>query len=501
MSYKVPSPNELHQLLIAFWKALFPLSGVGSRFSYHWKRLRAYAFGGSDLHEHISVAQDDVMPDTALGATLVRWSNIVKVIPKGATGARKTNGLRVFGTAASPVPFGQVLTHAPTGFSYQVNEAGAVIGAGGSVDVDVSAISTGAATRLLAGETLTFVSTPAGLKANAKIVLDLDEDGFDSEQESALSSRMLQRLGDAGAGGTAADFVQWALQVTGVDFAYAYPNRAGFGTMDVAALHTGTGSARALSSGERTTLLAYLKTKAPAMLTATGGALRVLTTIEELQPIEITIQTNGDPAFDFDWNDSTAPVVLVWTSATRSMQFTANVPTTMVAGSRFVVRGVGSVQDGSVFTVESVSAADTIIVREQPPIDFAATDVIYAAGPLTDIIRDAIVGYTNGEIVYADTNQPVRASVAGTTAISRKLRRLVDGLGTSNPAGLYNGSGGAWSGTLQRGALDTISRYSAGVRNVTVVTPATDQESTDYPFPNDSQIGYIAPSSVLIRKG
>lgn len=500
MSYKVPSLDDAHRFLISFWKALFPLSAVMSKFSYHWKRLRAYAAVSGDLHDHISVAQDDVMPDSSTGAFLDRWLEINGLERKGATGARKANALRVMGTIATAVPYLSQWTHTPTGFQYVVTEAGAVIGAQKYVDVDVAALGdtadVGAATRLLSGEQLTLNTPVAGITNQAKLVLDLDEDGFDQEQDAAASPRMLQVMGSPRMGGSTDDFVKWALSVSGVSYAYAYANRAGLGSMDVAALHTGSGTARSLTVGEAATLLAYIQSQAAANITATGGALRILTTIVETQNVEIAISTNGDPAYAFDWIDSPALVVLAYTPATRALQFTTAVPSTMVAGGRFVVRGVGSVQDASILTVDSISAADTVIVRETAAVNFAATDQVYAGGPLTQIIRDAIIGHMSGEIVYADTGKPVRASVAGSTAVSRKLRQLAEGIGTSNPSGQY----GTWNGSLLRSIVGSIANYPTGVRNVSVVTPAVDQDSTDYAFPNDQQIGFMGPGSVLIRK-
>jgi hypothetical protein len=41
--------------------------------------------------------------------------------------------------------------------------------------------------------------------------------------------------------------------------------------------------------------------------------------------------------------------------------------------------------------------------------------------------------------------------------------------------------------------------YKGGVRNVTIATPATDVEATDYDFPDDDQIGLIIPRRVLVR--
>ncbi len=472
---------------------MFTTSNVGSRFSYHWKRLRAYAGAVTDLHAHIVSATNDVMPDTARGPFLSRWGGIVGVDKKGATPARGTNALRVFGVAASALTIGDELQHGPTGLVFQITE-NATIGAGGTVDVDVEGISTGSATRLLAGETLTFVSPPAGVNADAKLVLDLDQDGFDDEQDPAYSVRVTDELGKPRMGGHQSDFVKWALEVPGVSSAFAYPNRAGVGTIDVAAFHTGDGTARELTLDERNAVLAHIRSVAPAQVGATGGPLRVLETDADSQAIEITVVPNGDIAYDFDWDDTSPPVVLVYTPSTLTVQFAADIPASMLANGRVCFRGVGSAQDGRVFTIETVTASDTIVLRETPAVNLVATDVAYAGGPLTAIIRDAIVAHVNGEIVYADKGQPLAASAAASKV---NLRILADGLGPANPAGAY----GTWSGSLLRAVLSKIAAYPTGARNVSIVTPSSDYDATDPVFPNDGKINFITPLSVLVRKG
>lgn len=497
MSYPVPTLEEMQSFLVAFWKALFPRSNVGTRFSYHWKRLRAYAGGITDVHAHVKSAQDDVMPDRSTGSFLTRWGKIFGVTKKTATPARGENALRCYGTVGSAVAVGDQLVDPSTGLVYQVDEIGTVPVGGTYIDVDCEAVSTGAATRLSAGVQLTFVAPPPGIASVALLVADLDEDGFDEEQEGAYSARVNSELAKARSGGNQDDFVKWALEVAGVAYAFCYPNRAGVGTVDIAALHIGSGSARALDSTERATLLAYIAAKSPSQIGGDGGGLRVLETLPDEQDVEITYTPNGDAAYEVDWSDETAPVILAYTPATRLVQLAADRPGSMLAGHRFIVRGVASVQDGRVFTIEALHADDDkFYVKETPVVDFAATDVVYAGGPLTAMIRDAIVAHMNGEIVYADKGAPLPASVAESQKRSVGLKVLADGIGTSNPDGQY----GTWNGALLTSVLDKIATYPTGVRKAACVTPAADYEPTDPTFPNDDAVYYVAPGAVLIRR-
>lgn len=491
MPYTVPSLETTLGRAIAMFRAMFPTANVGSKVSFHWRRLKAIAMAVTDLHYHIDREFADAMPDTATGDAAVRWAKVVGVEPKAATPARKSAALRVSGTVGSAVAVGDELTHPATGYTYQVNEA-ETIGAAGYVDVDIVAISTGAATRLLAGEVLEFNSPPAGITAQAELQLDMDEDGFDAEQEGELHNRAMDRWRYAATGGSQADYVAWAREVTGITYAFCYPNRAGLGSIDVAALHAGTGSSRLLSETERAALLVALQAKAPAYLAATGGALRVLNVVEEAAAVEVTLITTGASAYDFDWDDSTPGTVSSWTSATRTLTFVAR-PATLKAGDRICFKGVASSQDGKPYVVESIGAGNTVVLEEEPTVAPAATDLVYAGGPLTKPIRDALLAHANGDVVYAGTEYPVPGATA-TTTVNQKV--IADGVGTANPDGEY----GTWSGGLIRAMLSKIVTSARGVRNCSVVLPASDFEATDYAIPNDDDIGLVSATSVLVRK-
>lgn len=490
MNYKVPTLAEATSFLRALWRGLFPDRNLGSTRSYHYRRVQIIAAAQTEIHAHVDSAVSDVMPDSATGAAATRWGELVGTVRKGATGARKSDALLVRGTAATAINSGEELVHQSSGLRFQIAED-EVVPVSGEIAVDIAAIDTGAATRLLAGQVLEFVSTPAGLETQAELQIDVDEDGDDSEQDPAYKTRYLATMKEPTAGGTQADYVAWALQVTGVAAAFAYPNRAGLGTVDLVGLHAGTGSARELNAGERDDLLAYVAAKAPAQMS--GGALRVLVVTLETEDVEITIETNGDAAYAFDWVDDVPPEVLTVDAPNRTIQFAADRPSTMKAGDRIVIKGVSSDSDGDVLIIEALGGADDeIILQEWPPVDPDASDLVYAGGPLTATIRDAIVAHMNGGIVYAGPDGPLTEATVGSMV---NVRVLADGIGSANPAGIY----GAWSGGLIVSILEKLATYTRGVRDATVITPASNQEASDPAFPNDDEIGLIAPGKILVR--
>jgi len=499
MAYKVPALDDMLGFLVALFKGLLPDRNIGSRFVWNWKFVKVVAGAVTDIHANVASALKDVMPDSAAGAALDRWIGIFapggSSVRKGATASRKSAAGRVRGTVASTTVIGDQLIHRSTGLKFQVNSNG-TIPVGLYVDVDIAAIDTGSRTRLEAGEILEYLAPPAGIKTQVELQFALDQDGYDQEQDGAARNRLLAAIGTPTAGGNQADYVAWALVQAGIAAAFAYPNRAGIGTVDVAALHAGTGTARTLTGGEVTTLKAALQLLAPSQVGGTGGSLRVLTVITQVANVEILITPDGSPQYVFDWSDASGPAtVLTWTPATRTLQFAAARPASMQAGHRIVFGGVASAQDGAVYVIEALSgAADSVILQTVPTVAPVATDLVYAGGPLTAKIRDAILAHLNGDVLYADASGPLPGALAASTT---NLQVLASGLGTANPAGVY----GAWNGTLLRGTLAKIATYTRGVRTQNVVTPVADQDATDYPIPNDIQIGLLVPGYVLVRNG
>lgn len=508
MAYKVPSLDDLLAFAVALFKGLLPDRNVGSRFAPAFKVLKVIAGTVTDVHANVDTAFKDVMPDTALKDALDRQLAIYAPggtkKRKAATPSRKAAAGRVRGTLAATTLVGDQLVHRASGLLFQVN-SNATIPAALFIDVDILAVSTGSATRLKKGEVLEYLSAPSGIQNKIELQKDLDEDGFDFEQDGAARNRLLAALAAPSSGGNQSDFVGWATAQVGISQAFAYANRAGIGTVDVAALHAGTGTARILNAGEVASLLAVLQTLAPAQLAANGGALRVLTVVggntdaANLANVEITIKPNGLPQFAFDWDDTTPPVVLAWTLATRTLQFTGGArPATMQAGHRILLKGVASSQDGAPLVIEALSGADAVILQTAPTNNPAATDIVYAGGPLTDVVRTAIVAHLNGDVLYAAATGPLPGAVAAATATSvAQLQVLATGIGTANPGGIY----GDWIGALLRSNLAKIAMYTRGVINQTVITPAVDQEAVDYAFPNDAQIGLLTPGFVLVRRG
>lgn len=79
-------------------------------------------------------------------------------------------------------------------------------------------------------------SAPDGVSSEAVAAI---HGGTNAETHDELLARLLFRMQNPPGGGTASDYVLWAMEVPGVSWAKCYPLRRGIGTVDVVILTTG----------------------------------------------------------------------------------------------------------------------------------------------------------------------------------------------------------------------------------------------------------------------
>lgn len=469
MAFESLTLEDQHAFLLASYKRTFPDADVG-QLSHDWLWLLTFAAGVTDNHAHIESTKNDLLPDTAPDdGMLDRWGRILNV-PRGpATPARKASSLRIVATSGA-VPDGTtlgLLEHEESGQLYRIVDfAGDPVGLpGGFADVGIEAVGTGRATRRTKGESLRFVVTPApNIEDVAELQLDVDDDGEDREDPGAYRLRILSRISSPPLGGAQEDYVQWALEEPEIAAAFAYPLRRGAGSVDVTALHKGSGAARILTEGERGDLEAKMNAKRPVSV----RAFRVLKVVAEPANVEVTIQTNGEPAYAFDWDDSTPPNVNAYNAGTRTVTLDeAARPPSMDAGDRVIV------SDGA-------TGRERVIETLGP----GANEFVFEADSNADEPTGASVLYSGGPVV-----QPVR----------RAILALIDSLGTANPdAKRY----GAWEGNLRPSALSRVATAITGVLDGAVVTPAATVEASDptaIPTADDT-VGLITPGRIIVRR-
>jgi uncharacterized phage protein gp47/JayE len=511
MPFDIPALADTRDLLVALGRALFPELNFTSTRSWHGKWATFLSGAVTQLHAHVDSAQRDLHPLTAgPGKPISDWGAALKVIQRGATPARKSAAGRVRGSAGSTVLPGTQMLNPQTGFVFAIANATTItipgtvgISPDSFVDADIVSIDKGSGARLQAGVSLFFLSAPAGIEAEVVLQKALDEGGFDEEQYGSYRARVLDVLAATASGGSQGDFVRWAKEsLASVATAYAYPNRAGRGTIDVVAFYAASGTSRSLSAGDRTIVRDYIASKAPFQVS--GPGLRVITTIADPQNVDILIATNGVLAYQFDWTGS--GLVSTWNPTTRELTWSSSLPSQLRAGHRIVLAGTN--QDGREYKVEAISGASSVILEVAPPTAPAAGVVIWPGGPLVKPIRDAVLGHLNGETVYAGRGGvPVPESAGVSTANPggvnlTGLDILADGVGPANPfsSQFYPNrfKYGPWIGSISRSVIAKIATYKTGVASATVVTPSDDYEPLDDAQPQ-AQIHYVVPNSVVVR--
>jgi uncharacterized phage protein gp47/JayE len=181
------------------------------------------------LHGHLDWLGKQLFADTSERELLLRQASLYGITPTPATYA--TGTATATGTNGTIIPEDALLQGA-NGESYRVT-ADATI-ASGTATISVEAVDAGADGDLETGEALTFESPIAGVDAEATVVgADGISGGFDEETTEGTRDRLLLRLQEPPAGGRAADYEGWALEVAGVTRAWVYANEDGLGTVVV----------------------------------------------------------------------------------------------------------------------------------------------------------------------------------------------------------------------------------------------------------------------------
>lgn len=163
-----------------------------------------------------SESEDQTIIDTA------RYEGVIQKLASSAIGP-------VTFTGSSAIPVDTVMTHAD-GRLYRVTLSNAP--SGGSVVVQVEAEVPGVAGNLLAGESLTLVSTVPGIQPNG--VSGGLTGGADLEPVAQVLERLLFRKRNPPMGGAVHDYVAWCREVPGVARAWAVDNYQGPATVGYA---------------------------------------------------------------------------------------------------------------------------------------------------------------------------------------------------------------------------------------------------------------------------
>lgn len=188
---------------------------------------------------------------------------------------------------------------------YLTTEAG-TIPAEGSITLAAKASEAGLTGNQEAGASVTLTSAPPGSDSTATIVTMTS--GTDKESNASLLVRLKARRQNPPAGGNAADYERWALEVPGVTQAFCYPLRRGAKTVDVAVLSNGEPPSDELLAEVQTNV----ESKAPAG-----------TDFMALKPTQVYVDTTAELELD---STVTLAEVVAQAETMRAAYFAAMVP-------------------------------------------------------------------------------------------------------------------------------------------------------------------------------
>ncbi len=198
------------------------------------------------------ILADQNMPDTATGAGLDRWLNIIGLSRRPAITSSGVVTVTV-STTSTLITSGMQLLDA-TGLRYQVTVSGSY---GNGALVPVQSIDAGKATNHANGDTLTWVTAPAFSAPTVSVGSSGGTDGLTGGADSEVGvdepprARLLTALQSPAKGGNSADVVLWCQQSTPiVQSAWCYPALLGPGTVFAAVAQQPTTTAPMTSTSK-----------------------------------------------------------------------------------------------------------------------------------------------------------------------------------------------------------------------------------------------------------
>lgn len=187
---------------------------------------RVCAGAAHALYGYIDWLSRQIIYDSAEAEYLERWASIWGVTRKSAAAA--TGTVSVVASVGAVIPAGTAFQSLD---AVQYETDADVVIAASPTTIAITAVAVGAGGNRTAGQTLSLVSPVAGVQSSAT-ASELSG-GADAETDDALRGRLITRIQKPPQGGSADDYVTWALEVAGVTRAWCYPLERGLGTVVV----------------------------------------------------------------------------------------------------------------------------------------------------------------------------------------------------------------------------------------------------------------------------
>ena len=185
--------------------------------------------GGSHLeHGHLDDNARQLIWDTAEGRLLERWASIFGILRKAATFA--VGSVVLTGVNGTTIPSGTRVKRAD-GIEYATDLEVTIVAA--TATAAVTSVVSGVNGNAAAATELQLSSPVPGIDAAAVVDSSGLGAGADEETDEALRLRFLLGRRQPPTGGSAADYVAWALEVGSVTRAWTLPGHFGTSTVGV----------------------------------------------------------------------------------------------------------------------------------------------------------------------------------------------------------------------------------------------------------------------------
>ena len=235
MPFIRPSLQQLIDRAVADISSRLPGADARVRRSNLNVLARVHAGAMHELYGELDWVSRQIVPDNCDDDMLLRWANVFLRVPqKPASFA--VGQVQFSGSNNKVITAGTVIQRSD-GTEYVVNADAAV--ASGAAMVSVTAVVAGASGNAASGTMLSLISPISGISANGAVAAAGLTNGFDIESILSVRARLLSRLRMPPQGGTAYDYVTWALEVSGITRAWSYPALNGAGTVGVCVVTDG----------------------------------------------------------------------------------------------------------------------------------------------------------------------------------------------------------------------------------------------------------------------
>lgn len=292
MAFDRPTLSELQELIAQDIAASLPGSDARLRYS-NLAIMGAAVAGMAHLHYgHLDWISRQAVPVTAEGVYLEMWAGLKGVVREGPASA--SGRVSFPGTNGTLLPSGTPLSRAD-GKTFVTTADGTV--AGGTVTVPATAVPdpdglTGAWGDMSVGTAISLGQSVSGVSSSGNVSVAFTG-GADLDDDDALLDKTLHAYQNPVRGGSAVDFVTWALSCPGVTRAWCPPSVMGPGTVQVYFMLDEVQAAHA-GFPQGTNGVATAETRDTP---AAGDQLAVANTIYPLRPVTALVYACAPAAF------------------------------------------------------------------------------------------------------------------------------------------------------------------------------------------------------------